>query len=209
MQFVHYAVFGVAYLRAMNFVTQPSVELYKTIAGEIYADAKRAGSVSRTPAWCSLTGSLRQSSWRRRVTMYYDTVDAEAGSGDAAARYASLVRQLQTDRSVEYGELTFFGDLRLGPAGRAMRTVLERAADRVFRPRAADASRRLRGSSDEPLVSRDDHRPRPLFFDRIALSKAGIDPIPQLHIGVSRVAIPGHEDGAGPTRSTGRRHRHQ
>jgi hypothetical protein len=133
MQFVHYAVFGVAHLRAMNFVTQPSVELYKTIAGEIYADAKRAGSVSRTPAWCSLTGSLRQSSWRRRVTMYYDMVDAEAGSGDAAARYASLVRQLQTDRSVEYGELTFFGDLRLGPAGRAMRTVLERAADRVFR----------------------------------------------------------------------------
>ena len=65
--------------------------------------------------------------------MYYDTVDAEAGSGDGAARYASLVRQLQTNRSVEYGELTFFGDLRLGSAGRAMRTVLERAADRVFR----------------------------------------------------------------------------
>jgi len=65
--------------------------------------------------------------------MYYDTVDAEAGSGDAAARYALLVRQLQTNRSVEYGELTFFGDLRLGPAGRAMRAVLERAADRVFR----------------------------------------------------------------------------
>src|SRR4029453_14562267 len=34
---------------------------------------------------------------------------------------------------VEYGELTFFGDLRLSPAGRAMRAVLERAADRAFR----------------------------------------------------------------------------
>jgi len=133
MQWIHYTVFGVAYLRDMNFVTQPSVELYKTIAGEIYADAKRAGAVSRTAAWRSLAGSPRQSSWRRRLTMYHDTVDAEAGSGDAAAQYASLIRQLRSNRSVEYGELTFFGDLRLGPAGRAMRAVLERAADRVFR----------------------------------------------------------------------------
>jgi hypothetical protein len=47
--------------------------------------------------------------------------------------YASLVRELRTTHAVEYGELTFFGDLRLAPAGRAMRAVLERAADRVFR----------------------------------------------------------------------------
>jgi hypothetical protein len=133
MQFVHYAVFGVAYLRAMNFVTQPSVELYKTIAGEIYEDAKRSGSVLKTSAWCSMVASRRQSSWRRRLTLYYDTVDADAGSGDAAAMYASLVRQLHLNRSIDYGELTFFGDLRLGSAGRAMGTVLERAADRVFR----------------------------------------------------------------------------
>jgi hypothetical protein len=133
MQFIHYTVFGVAYLRAMNFVTQPSVELYKTIAGEIYADAKRAGSVSKAHAWCSMIGSRRQSSWRRRLTLYYDTVDAKAGSGDAATMYASLIRQLHANRSIEYGELTFFGDLRLGSPGRAMRAVLERGADRVFR----------------------------------------------------------------------------
>jgi len=133
MQFIHYAVFGVAYLRAMNFVTQPSVELYKTIAGEIYADAKRAGNVSKTSAWCSMTASERQSSWRRRLTVYYDTVDANAGAGDAAAKYASLIRQLHANRSIEYGELTFFGDLRLGTAGRAMRATLERSADLVFR----------------------------------------------------------------------------
>jgi glucose-6-phosphate isomerase len=133
MQFVHYAVFGVAYLRAMNFVTQPSVELYKTIAGEIYADAKRAGGVSKTSAWCSMMGSERQSSWRRRLTLYYDTVNANAGSGDAAARYASLIRQLYANKSIEYAELTFFGDLRLGAEGRAMRATLERGADRVFR----------------------------------------------------------------------------
>lgn len=133
MQFMHYAVFGMAYLRAMNFVTQPSVELYKTLAGEIHADAKRAGSVSKTSAWCSMTASERQSSWRRRLTVYYDTVDANADAGDGAARYASLIRQLHANRSIEYGELTFFGDLRLGTAGRAMRATLERSADRVFR----------------------------------------------------------------------------
>jgi glucose-6-phosphate isomerase len=133
MQFVHYTVFGLAYLRGMNFVTQPGVELYKTIAGEIYADAQRAGSVSKTAAWCSMTASRRQSAWRRRLTIYYDTVDGDTDSNDAALVYASLVRQFRTNRSVEYGELTFFGDLRLSPAGRAMRAVLERAADRVFR----------------------------------------------------------------------------
>jgi hypothetical protein len=109
------------------------VELYKTIAGEIYADAQQAGSVSKTAAWCSMNGAPRQSSWRHRLTMYYDTVDAETDSEDAATVYASLVRHLRQNRSVEYGELTFFGDLRLAPAGRAMRAVLERAADRVFR----------------------------------------------------------------------------
>jgi hypothetical protein len=109
------------------------VELYKTLAGEIHADAKRAGSVSKTSAWCSMTASERQSSWRRRLTVYYDTVDANADAGDGAARYASLIRQLHANRSIEYGELTFFGDLRLGTAGRAMRATLERSADRVFR----------------------------------------------------------------------------
>jgi len=133
MQFVHYTVFGIAYLRAMNFVTQPSVELYKTIAAEIHADAKRAGSVSKTAAWCSMVASPRQASWRRRLTMYYDTLNADAGSGDAASRYAAVLRHYYAHHAIEYGELTFFGDLRFGPAGRAMRTTLERAADRVFR----------------------------------------------------------------------------
>ena len=32
MQLIHYAVFGLGYLRNMNFVTQPGVELYKKIA---------------------------------------------------------------------------------------------------------------------------------------------------------------------------------
>jgi hypothetical protein len=133
MQFVHYVVFGLAYLRRMNFVTQPSVELYKKLAGDIHAESKQLGNVLRTSAWCSMTSSARQASWSRRLTLYYDDLDVAPNAGDAAFIYASLIRQLQASRTVEYGELTFFGDLRFAPAGISMRAVLERAADRVFR----------------------------------------------------------------------------
>ena len=57
MQFVHYVVFGIAYLRDMNFVTQPSVELYKSIASDIYAESKRAEARSTRPAWRSMIES--------------------------------------------------------------------------------------------------------------------------------------------------------
>ena len=43
MQFIHYAVFGLAYLRQMNFVTQPGVELYKTITNRLHADGEEGG----------------------------------------------------------------------------------------------------------------------------------------------------------------------
>jgi glucose-6-phosphate isomerase len=36
MQFMHYVVGGLGFLRKMNFVTQPGVELYKSIASEIF-----------------------------------------------------------------------------------------------------------------------------------------------------------------------------
>ncbi|MCP5116271.1 MAG: hypothetical protein GY953_36040, partial [bacterium] len=44
MQFVHYTVFGLAWLRNMNFVTQPSVELYKTITNRLFEEAGKAGT---------------------------------------------------------------------------------------------------------------------------------------------------------------------
>ena len=133
MQFVHYVVFGLAYLRNMNFVTQPSVELYKKIAGDIYAESKQAGGVGQTSAWRSMIGSGRQISWRRRLTLFYGAVDGNTLGGDAALVYASLLRHLHSNGAVEYGELTFFGDLRFAATGRSMRDVLEGAADRVFR----------------------------------------------------------------------------
>ena len=137
MQFVHYAVFGVGYLRNMNFVTQPSVELYKKIAAGIYAEARQAGGVAHTTAWRSMIESPRRAVWRRRLTLYYDTIGERPGFAqlpeDAAATYAALLANLFDSRTVEYGELTFFGDLRYAARGRAMHDVLQRAAERVFR----------------------------------------------------------------------------
>jgi len=137
MQFVHYAVFGIGYLRNMNFVTQPSVELYKTIAAAIHSQARQAGGVARTAAWQSMIESPRRAVWRRRLTLYYDTISDGSGfeevPQDAAATYAGLLANLFGSRTVDYGELTFFGDLRYAARGRAMHDVLHRAAERVFR----------------------------------------------------------------------------
>ncbi len=46
MQLVHYVVGGLGYLRKMNFVTQPGVELYKAIAAEIFAAGNQAELLS-------------------------------------------------------------------------------------------------------------------------------------------------------------------
>ena len=60
-------------------------------------------------------------------------MDADAADADAARVYASMVARLFGNRTTEYGELTFFGDLRYSEQGRAMRALLQRAADTVFR----------------------------------------------------------------------------
>ena len=106
MQFLHYVVGGLGYLRRMNFVTQPSVELYKQIATEIYAEAQAAG------------GTANIAQWR-----------------DLRMPYAKELAAMLKKQDFEYGELTWFGDLRYSEEGRVMREVLERAADRLFRSR--------------------------------------------------------------------------
>lgn len=110
MQLMHYVVFGLGYLREMNFVTQPSVELYKSIASEVFAEANAAGGTQKTEAWKSLKPLTPEI-------------------------YARELKKLAASRQIEYGELTFFGDMRYSEEGRNLRKSLERAADRVFRSR--------------------------------------------------------------------------
>ena len=113
MQFIHYVVFALGYLRKMNFVTQPSVELYKAIAAEIYRrgvyDSNEFRELNNAKRWHSVI--LNESP---------DTLGA-------ALRNAVL------SRKIEYGELTFFGDMRYSEMGREMRKILDAAGQRIFR----------------------------------------------------------------------------
>jgi len=135
MQFVHYVVFGLAWLRKINFVTQPNVELYKTITNKLYAESERVGGIANTKEWRHTQESPRNSVWRGRVTLRWDrlppTVQPEGTT--APAIFAALVKHYTCDRQATYGELTVFGDTRYSAPGRAVRTVLDRAAERLFR----------------------------------------------------------------------------
>ena len=133
MQFVHYVVFGIAYLRNMNFVTQPGVELYKSIAADLHAESARAGGPMNTGAWWAMVGSPRQKTWRARLTAYFDGAGIETRGQDAAEEYAGLLIALAKADAIDYGELTFFGDMRYQPSGRRMAALLAQLGKRVFR----------------------------------------------------------------------------
>lgn len=134
-QFIHYVVFGVGWLRRMNFVTQPSVELYKAITKPIYDAAVKAGGIEKTSEWRSMLATSNQAKWRGGISLRWDRLPgATVPDGkDAAAVYAGLLKVMAKDRAIEYGELTWFGDTRYSRGGQAARKVLDRAAERVFR----------------------------------------------------------------------------
>mgnify|MGYP005850389539 CR=1 FL=1 len=137
MQFIHYVVFGLAYLRDMNFVTQPGVELYKSIAGGLFEESGRAGGVENCAAWKEMTASPRQACHRGCVTLYYNhlAIDPPPEPMDAPSTYAYLVKRLLAGGAVEYAELTYFGDTRYSAPGRNILRVLNRSAERLYRSR--------------------------------------------------------------------------
>lgn len=136
MQFIHYTVFGLAYLREMNFVTQPSVELYKSVAAEIYAEARRAGGIRHTQAWRQMMETSRRARFGRLTLYYHLLPEGNAAKGlPAPERYARLLEHEIAARGVRYGELTFFGDTRYWPRGRAALRVLNKAGEELFRSR--------------------------------------------------------------------------
>jgi len=136
MQFMHYVVFGLGWLREMNFVTQPSVELYKSIAGQVFAEAQKAGGFAHSPEWKRLKNSSRQASFRVSLTLCWDPIELPESGGsreaDAPAIYARLLGKLAAGRQAEYAELTFFGDTRYSARGQAVRRLLGRAGEAVF-----------------------------------------------------------------------------
>jgi len=135
LQFIHYAVFGLGWLREMSFVTQPGVELYKSIAHPLYQTAVIQGGIENTREWKQLKNSPRQVRWRQGLVLHYDRLPCglELAERDAASAYAALLHQVWQAGVVEYGELTFFGDTRYHAPGKKLRKLLERAAALVFR----------------------------------------------------------------------------
>jgi hypothetical protein len=135
MQFIHYTVFGIGHLQNMNFVTQPSVELYKAITSKVHAESQKNGGVENTSEWTRMQSSPRGMKFRGSLTLYYDRLpaDVDVAGEDAPAIYAAALRSLAASRRIEYGELTFFGDMRYSEQGRVLRKVLDRAGESVFR----------------------------------------------------------------------------
>lgn len=123
MQFIHHVVFGLGVLREMNFVTQPAVELYKSITSQIFKEASETGGIQSTSAWKGL-GNIRH--WKGVVGL--ETPDTLA---DALLQAAS--GQSGKGQTVNYGELTFFGDMRYSEEGLQVKAILEEAATRLFR----------------------------------------------------------------------------
>jgi hypothetical protein len=82
-----------------------------------------------------MQSSPRRVKFRGSLTLYYDRLpaDVDVAGEDAPAIYAAALRSLAASRRIEYGELTFFGDMRYSEQGRALRKVLERAGESVYR----------------------------------------------------------------------------
>jgi glucose-6-phosphate isomerase len=137
MEFMHYAVFGMGKLRGMNFVTQPGVELYMSITNGLYEGSVKLGGIEKTPEWQKLSSSPLQAKWRGGVTLHYERLqfDDPPPKLSAPSLYAWLLMHYSASRAVEYGELTFFGDMRYSTMGKAVRKCLDHAAESVFRAR--------------------------------------------------------------------------
>jgi glucose-6-phosphate isomerase len=137
MQFMHYVVFGIGYLEKMNFVTQPSVELYKAVTSRLMQEAEGKSGLANTSAWTSFAAKETRYKYRDGVTLCVDRLpeSMKPSGGNAVQIYARLLKETQSSGAVEYGELTYFGDMRYNRDGRALRATLDRAGDRVFRSR--------------------------------------------------------------------------
>ncbi|MFN7920735.1 MAG: hypothetical protein U0Q16_11595 [Bryobacteraceae bacterium] len=131
MQFIHYVVFGLGYLRKMNFVTQPSVELYKAITNKLHGEAGKVGGIGETAAWKRFADPKSVIRYRGGVALHFAFCDPpEATSAPAA--FAELAARARA-AGAHYAELSFFGDLRYSERGKAVRRVLDRIAEKSFR----------------------------------------------------------------------------
>jgi len=133
MQFIHYVVFGLGYLRDMNFVTQPSVELYKAITSKLHKEGQEAGGIRSTRSWKRFEDSASTIVYRAGLRLHHPylkgILDGEEKTAPQA--YARFWMRLREQRKIDHGELTFFGDTRYSPQGKTARRCLDRGADAI------------------------------------------------------------------------------
>jgi glucose-6-phosphate isomerase len=141
MQWLHYVVFGMGWLRKMNFVTQPSVELYKKIASELHEQARRRGKLEQTSSWKALARTGLRAKAPGGIVLYYDSLvragvlkpaDLGARKSGAAEVLARALTRLRERKQIDYVELTFYGDTRYQESGQELRGVLETAVAGAF-----------------------------------------------------------------------------
>ncbi len=134
-QFIHYVVFGLAYLRNMNFVTQPGVELYKAITNRLFAEAQSAGGIENTKSWRLLQSSPKRIPWKGGLVLSFPFLNLlpPALDGSAPEAYAKLLLNSIQWHGTAYFELTFFGDMRYSAAGHDAQNRLRQAAAVAFR----------------------------------------------------------------------------
>lgn len=155
LQFIHYVVFGLGWLRETNLVDQPGVDACTSISNSLYQNSVFQGGIANTPEWKNLRDSPRQIRWRSGVTLRYDRLPCgfQLSGRDAASAYAALLHQLAAADIIDYGELTFFGDTRYSAASMKLRRILDRAAAHLFR----DGLRMPADVSEGPAVNHACH----------------------------------------------------
>ena len=134
----------IGYLRNMNFVEQPGVELYKDYARKINEEAQKKGNIERTDAWRSVMKVDTRLKWMGGLSVDFGPLlrlglltdqDVKDCHNNPTEVYARAVESLRQSNAISYGELTFFGDTRYQDAGRLLLKTLDEAADVLFRSR--------------------------------------------------------------------------
>ena len=105
-QFIHYVVFGLAYLRNMNFVTQPGVELYKSITNRLFAEAQKVGGIERTKSWRALLDPAKRVVWKSGLTLSFPFLACAPRDSHGAAPeiYAKFLLDAIHHHGATYGD---------------------------------------------------------------------------------------------------------
>jgi hypothetical protein len=156
LQFIHYVLFGIGWLRRLNFASE--------------LESQRAETLAETGGeWKHFLQTDRQAKWRASLTLRWNRIGwPEAPVGKSAPEtYAAVLKHYFANRAAEYADVHFFGDTRYAAQGKAIRAALDRGAEMVFRARLRVAADVHEGMGVKHSCRRG--------FSTVLLSEAGED----------------------------------